>query len=168
MTFRIFGALTGGTAIWSETRTVQIQNGIYNVLLGSVNPLDPGDLTKPVCYLEVELNAETLAPRARITSVPFAMRAQSLFGGRFEIDQRVCEVSVPLPGVTVHVSFNQPFTNPPQVLVSPLAGPIGGEKYVPAVISNVTTTGFDVAFEALCCDTQATGSSSFTYWAFGN
>ena len=40
MTFRIFPALTGGVSEWEETRgSVQVNQGIYSVLLGETVPL---------------------------------------------------------------------------------------------------------------------------------
>ena len=41
ITFTIFNAATvgTGTALWTEKQIVQPNNGVFNVLLGSVNPL---------------------------------------------------------------------------------------------------------------------------------
>ncbi len=41
MALSIYTSATGGTALWSETQTVDVENGIFNVLLGSVKPLTP-------------------------------------------------------------------------------------------------------------------------------
>ena len=40
LTFKLFDAAAGGMAIWSENQEVFIQNGLFNVALGSVSPLD--------------------------------------------------------------------------------------------------------------------------------
>jgi hypothetical protein len=167
MTFRIFGVLAGGTELWSEAQAdVLVQQGIYNVLLGSVQAFDTGIFANTTLFLEVEVDGETLSPRARITSVPFAIKAEELLGGRLEMDTRVLAISTPSSGVSIHVSFNQAFTSPPLVWVSALSGPIGGEEFVDTGISNVTATGFDATFRSLSGN-SATGSATFTYGAFG-
>ena len=48
MTFTVYNAATSGSNLWAEVQTVQVNNGIYAVALGAVNPIDPaiidGDL----------------------------------------------------------------------------------------------------------------------------
>lgn len=43
MTFRLYAAPTGGTALWTEAHTganaVPVSNGLFNVLLGSLTPI---------------------------------------------------------------------------------------------------------------------------------
>ena len=39
ITFRLYNAETGGTPIWEETQTVHCENGLFNVMLGAVNPM---------------------------------------------------------------------------------------------------------------------------------
>ena len=40
MTFRIYGAATGGTALYTETQlSVTVTNGNFNAVIGSVTPL---------------------------------------------------------------------------------------------------------------------------------
>ena len=40
MQFRLYTQETGGTAVWEETHpNVNVSNGIFNVILGSVNPI---------------------------------------------------------------------------------------------------------------------------------
>ena len=75
LTFRLYGAATGGTALWTETQTaVAISRGVFNVLLGQVAPLT---LTFDKDYwlsAQVGTDAE-MSPRQRLTSVPYAYRA---------------------------------------------------------------------------------------------
>ena len=40
LTFAIYTVPTGGTELWSETQAVEVQEAIFDVLLGSVTPLD--------------------------------------------------------------------------------------------------------------------------------
>ncbi|MGH7601122.1 MAG: hypothetical protein ACREOI_32600, partial [bacterium] len=37
LVFAIFSTATGGTALYSETQSVTVSNGVFNVLIGSVN-----------------------------------------------------------------------------------------------------------------------------------
>jgi hypothetical protein len=167
MTFRLFGSLSGGTAVWTETRSVAVDNGIYAVNLGSVNPVPYSDLDPGSAFLEVEVGGEILSPRQQLTAAPFAYQCERAFGGRQEVGQRILVMAVPSSSLTLRVSFDRPFEGPPAVMVSPLSGPVGGVKYVPTVVSNVTAQGFDVTFDALCCGSAGAGSAGFTYWAFG-
>lgn len=76
VTFRLYGAPTGGTALWSETQAVITRNGIFNASLGSVDPF-PADLfqTSPL-YLALQLQGQQeMTPRESLASVPFAFRA---------------------------------------------------------------------------------------------
>lgn len=75
MTFTINDTAIGGASLWSEAQTVQVNNGIYVVALGAINPIDPaiidGDL-----WLGVKVGADAeMAPRQKLRSVPFAMNA---------------------------------------------------------------------------------------------
>ena len=41
VTFRLYNVESGGTHVWSETRNVNCENGLYNVILGLTAPIDP-------------------------------------------------------------------------------------------------------------------------------
>jgi hypothetical protein len=77
MTFRIYDSPTGGTQLWNETQTsVHVENGLFNVILGSVNPI-PGNVF-PIDgsrWLETEIEGQTLTPRKEIVSVAYAFKA---------------------------------------------------------------------------------------------
>ena len=73
MTFYLFTALSGGSAIWSENHpSVQATDGIYSVQLGG---LTPNLFESSQLYLEVEVGGETLVPRQQLTSTAFALKA---------------------------------------------------------------------------------------------
>lgn len=78
MDFNIYDVLTLGKPLWSETQSVKVTNGIYNVEIGQDpvgNPFPP-DLFYGKRYLEVVVNGETLKPRQPLISTPFAMIAE--------------------------------------------------------------------------------------------
>ncbi len=74
MVFSIFNVLSGGAPLWNETQTtVPVINGIYNVILGSVNEINLPFNTP--YYLGMSIGGEELSPRKAITSVGYAFRA---------------------------------------------------------------------------------------------
>ncbi len=88
LTFTIwrFNPFTGWVNAWSETQTgVSFTNGLFNVTLGSVNPLrgdvftgyaDPGGVEAGNLELGVKVDGGAeLTPRAKLLSVPYAHRA---------------------------------------------------------------------------------------------
>jgi hypothetical protein len=76
--FALYDASNGGSLKWGpETQSVQVKNGLFNVLLGSVTPIDVATITGDL-WLEIIVNSELLAPRERITSVPYALEASTL------------------------------------------------------------------------------------------
>ena len=79
--FYLYDTQTGGTSLWSEQKSVAVTDGIYNVQLGSVSPLDSNAFAGDEVYLEVVIydaattSWETLSPRQRLTSTAYAFQA---------------------------------------------------------------------------------------------
>ncbi|MDD5005099.1 MAG: polymorphic toxin-type HINT domain-containing protein [Candidatus Omnitrophica bacterium] len=79
VTFRIYDAATGGTALWSETQTVTFSNGILDAVLGLTTAF-PATMTFNTDYwlsIEVESDGE-MSPRTRLTGSPFAFNADQI------------------------------------------------------------------------------------------
>jgi hypothetical protein len=77
MVFTIFDVPSGGSPIWGETQlNVPVINGIYNVILGSVNAINLS-FDSPY-YLVISIDGEELLPRKAITSVGYAFRAYTV------------------------------------------------------------------------------------------
>jgi len=81
MTFSLFATPTGGVPLWSESQSVSIIDGLFNVVLGT-GALTAGTVlgTQPFSgpyYLEVTVSGETLAPRSALSTSPYAFRALS-------------------------------------------------------------------------------------------
>jgi len=74
ITFRIYDAATGGTALWTETHSpVGVFNGLFDVQLGRFTDLDmPFD---DEYWIELEVGGELLDPREKLSTVPYAFRA---------------------------------------------------------------------------------------------
>jgi hypothetical protein len=76
MTFSIWDAATGGSQLWIETQaSVSVVDGLFTVLLGSVNPIPDSAFTGTACWLETQIGAEILSPRKAIVSVGYVFRA---------------------------------------------------------------------------------------------
>jgi hypothetical protein len=87
ITFKIYDAETGGNALWEETQQVRIDDGMFHVLLGSINPVKSSIFTGANRWLGITVgNDNEIAPRSRLVSVPYAMSADSLGGGAVNVD----------------------------------------------------------------------------------
>jgi hypothetical protein len=77
LSFAIYADSIGGPALWTETHAaVPVTFGLFNVILGRFTPL-PDDLFSAVPrWIGVTIGTDhEIAPRMRMTSVPWAMRA---------------------------------------------------------------------------------------------
>ncbi len=74
--FSLYEDVVGGEVLWTETHSgIDVANGVFRVELGSEQPLD-ADLLDGSRWLEIQINdLAPLAPRQRVVSVPYAMRA---------------------------------------------------------------------------------------------
>jgi hypothetical protein len=81
--FKLYQALTGGSAIWTENQTVTVTSGLFSVMLGSVTSLDSLDFNQPL-YLSINVNSDgEMSPRKILGSVASAFEAVNTqtFGG---------------------------------------------------------------------------------------
>jgi hypothetical protein len=93
MVFSIHDAAVGGNQLptgtpWSETQSVAVSDGVFNVLLGSVTALPsmlftggPSDSAGPLRFLKVVVDGESLSPLRRIGSAAYALGAAAGSGG---------------------------------------------------------------------------------------
>jgi hypothetical protein len=79
--FAIYSDGIAGDSLWGESQTVAVENGVLNVLLGSVVPLSESVFDEPVRYLQVQFETQTpYVPRTRIVSVGYAFRVGGIDG----------------------------------------------------------------------------------------
>ncbi len=78
MSFAIHNSATGGTALYTETDSVTVTDGLFDTVVGpgsAVSGLEPADLAQPL-WLEVQVSdgaiTETLTPRQRLYGAPYA------------------------------------------------------------------------------------------------
>jgi hypothetical protein len=78
MVFTIYDAATEGSPVWTETQTVAVQDGLFCVMLGEVNPLPATVFAAEARWLGVKVAAdEEMTPRQRIGSVAYVLQAQN-------------------------------------------------------------------------------------------
>lgn len=79
MSFKIYGTVTGGTALWSSVdMQVNVVNGVFSVTLEGVS----ADLFKnDTTYLATIVEGVELTDRKRLASVPYSMNASSATAG---------------------------------------------------------------------------------------
>lgn len=93
MQFKLYTAVTGGTLIWSETRTaansnaVTVTNGLFSVLIGEGTAVAGTSATlqaavaaNSTMYMEVMVGSETLTPRSQFGSAAYAINADMIDG----------------------------------------------------------------------------------------
>src|SRR5664279_1353496 len=76
MTFRLYSAASGGSPIYTEIHpSVNVANGIFDTMLGSLAPLPPLAFDVPY-WLTVEINTDgEMNPRQMVTASAYAIRA---------------------------------------------------------------------------------------------
>ena len=81
MTFKLYNVPSGGTAFWVETHpSVQVNDGLFNVLLGEYVSLLPEGEPYPIdpTYLGVTVGSDPeMTPRQQMVSVPYAFQAKT-------------------------------------------------------------------------------------------
>ena len=76
ITFRLYDADTGNFPLWEEVQFgVDIENGVLDVELGSVMPIDLPFDKQYWLGVEVESDGE-MVPRFKLTTVPYAIRSE--------------------------------------------------------------------------------------------
>jgi hypothetical protein len=75
LTFRLYFVEIGGTSIWTETQTVNCDNGLFSVMLGAVEPLPYAVYFQSQVWLGVQPDgaASELTPRQMLGTVGYAM-----------------------------------------------------------------------------------------------
>ena len=75
-------AACGGTPLWTETQTVTVTNGIFQVNLGSVTPFaNLIDFNTDNIHLGIKVGSDAeMTPRVQFTSVPQAFNSEKLGG----------------------------------------------------------------------------------------
>lgn len=75
LTFRLYTAASGGSAIWTETQTLAVADGVFNAQLGSVTTFGALGFDVPY-WLGVQIGGGAeLSPRVQFAASPYAKMA---------------------------------------------------------------------------------------------
>lgn len=88
MTFSIYDNPTTGSPLWTQTSTVTVTDGLFDVALGDVaNPINSAVFPGGPRWLGVQVDPDPeMTPRQLFHSVPYAITAESLRSGGATID----------------------------------------------------------------------------------
>ncbi len=89
VTFRLFNTSAGGSALWTETQPVSTVDGVFSVLLGSLDTIPAFIWYQDSAFLEIQpQGSDPVLPRSLIAVVPYSWRARNsdLIGGLSAID----------------------------------------------------------------------------------
>jgi hypothetical protein len=87
MIFRLYSAASGGSPLWEEqwtgSNSVQVSDGLFNVMLGSLTPIPQAVITgNSNLYLGITVGTDSeMSPRVQLGSVPFATQALTVPDG---------------------------------------------------------------------------------------
>ena len=87
MIFRLYATVSSGTPLWEEqwtgSNSVQVSDGLFNVILGSLTPIAPTVITgNNNLFLGVTVGTDSeMSPRVQLGSVPFATQALTVPDG---------------------------------------------------------------------------------------
>lgn len=126
VTFRLFNVSTGGSVLWDETQTVTTVDGVFSVLLGSLDTIPEYIWFQDSSFLEIQpQGSDPVLPRSLLSVVPYSWRARNadLVGGltgpeleeSFEIQS----------GIAAHTAIpdahHQKTTNASELIIGTLA-----------------------------------------------
>lgn len=76
VTFAIYNVSSGGIALWTETRTVTTEDGLFTIVLGETTLLADSVFANPELWLGITVSGDTeMTPRQQLTSTPYGYRA---------------------------------------------------------------------------------------------
>jgi hypothetical protein len=74
--FRLYETLSGGAAVWSETKTLSVLNGVFSHNLGEIASMSQLDFNNHY-WLSIEIGGNgELSPRTKLTLSPYAVMSQ--------------------------------------------------------------------------------------------
>lgn len=74
--YRLYHVASGGTAVYTDTQSVAVEDGLFTTTVGMTGPITPTIYAQPT-WLEVTVEGETLTPRQRLLGAPYAFSLSS-------------------------------------------------------------------------------------------
>ncbi|MFZ1754037.1 MAG: hypothetical protein WAU10_09845 [Caldilineaceae bacterium] len=139
MTFRLYNAATGGTPLWSEDWTgpngVQVSDGLFNVMLGSLTAIPQNVITgNPTLFLGITAGTDNeMSPRVQLGSVPFAVQALTVPNGSVTTS-KLADKSVTQAKLGVDVSVVPPDSSITTAKLAEQA--VTGQKIAPGAVTD--------------------------------
>lgn len=155
MTFRLYTAPTGGTAVWTEAHTganaVPVSNGLFNVLLGSLTPIPSEVWSNVTLYLGVQVGSDAeMAPREIVGGAP-ALNPVQIQSGYIEAGYATFPDWNLISGngyrtYTIHVTFAKSFATIPTVRTALMLLDLSKDtiQRLRVYPTNITPDGFDL------------------------
>jgi len=103
MIFRLYAAASGGSPLWEEqwtgSNSVQVSDGLFNVMLGSLTPIPQAVITgNSNLFLGITVGTDSeMIPRVQLGSVPFATQALTVPDGSITKAKLASDVSLVPP-----------------------------------------------------------------------
>lgn len=108
MSFKLYNALSGGTRLYEDSNSVLVVDGLYSTYIGDNTVFGSltNAMTNAAVYLELTVNGETLSPRERLVSVPYALNT----GGNTPVHERIIGLSGTLNFGNVYTGLTKTVT----------------------------------------------------------
>ena len=106
MEFRLYDVASGGIFLWEElwtgSNSVQVSDGLFNVMLGSMEPIPQSVITEHVSlFLGITVGTDDeMTPRVQLGTVPFAVQALTVPDGSITEDKLAPGLSL-IPSGTI-------------------------------------------------------------------
>lgn len=76
LTFRLYSAPTGGTALWTETKTLSVERGLFSTILGDVTPFGAALTFGQRYWLSIQVASQPqMSPRIPLTPVGYSLNS---------------------------------------------------------------------------------------------
>lgn len=158
--FRLYDTDIQGSPLWSEDHiSVPVQDGLFHVLLGSVNPIPVSLLTDTgTLWLGVQVgNDSEMLPREQIASVPYAIVASTVLNEGITTE-KIADQAVTQAKLAPDVNLLPP---PGSITTTMIAdGSVTGPKLAPGTLDitgDLAVTG-DVSLGGML-------DGPYAYWA---
>jgi hypothetical protein len=109
ISFRLYATAVGSSALWVESQTVQVTNGLFNVLLGSTAPIPQTIITSnSTLWLGIAVAADPeMTPRVQIGSAPYAIQALTVPDGSIMGTKLAPDIMIPMvPHILAYINKN--------------------------------------------------------------
>ena len=78
MTFRLYTVVSGGSALWTEAKSVTVSDGVFTTYLGDTTPFPISITWSTTYWLSVQVGASPeLTPRIKLASVAYSLNPGS-------------------------------------------------------------------------------------------